>query len=167
MTPTSPGLTPNTRTEAEAAFSYNAMVQTVSAAKPQATTPLTENLPSRPQLQTRTSYNYAYAATASNLSYEPPYPSDETAEAVRGNLSRGTTQAVLETIASGVAPKETLLSKRQNREGERRTSQIAAPRPQVQNRQSYNQQDMKRIMSEKFMENGVIQPAATGYNSVG
>ena len=170
LTPTEPGLTPNTRSEAEAALSYNASRQTASAAAPQATTPTGEN--ARPPLHTRNSSNYATAASQANLSFEPPYPTESTAEAVRGNLSRGTTQAVLERITSPTSPPpaETLLSKRQSREGERRTSQIAADggRPKAYQRQSYNQQDLKRVMSEKLMEDGTEKKSgdATGYDSV-
>lgn len=164
-TPTEPGLTPNTRSEAEAALTYNALLQTASAGKPQATTPTVE----RPSLYTRDSSNYATAAGAASLSAEPPYPS-ESAEAIRGNLSRGTTQAVLEKMASPTSPppQETLLSKRASREGERRTSQVAADggRPGVYSRQSYNQEDLKRVMSEKLMELQKGSGEATGYDSV-
>ena len=148
-TPTEPGLTPNTRTEAEAALTYNALVQTASAAAPQATTPTAEK--PRPTLHTRDSSNYADAATSAHLSAEPPYPTDETAEAVRGTLSRGTTAVVLERMTSPTSPtpEETLLSRRATREGERRTSLVAADgggsqRPVFNQRQSYNQQDLKR-----------------------
>lgn len=170
LTPTEPGLTPNTRTEAEAALSYNATLQTQSAAAPQATTPTGER--ARPPLHTRNSSNYATAASSANLSFEPPYPTESTAEAVRGNLSRGTTQAVLERITSPTSPPpaETLLSKRASREGERRTSQIAADggkRPLAYQRQSYNQEDLKRVMSEKMMEDGPKKSGdASGYDSV-
>jgi hypothetical protein len=172
-TPTGPGLTPNTRTEAEAALSYNSSRQTASAAQPQATTPATEEEPTHPLLQARTPSNYQAAAAVANLSYEPPYPSDETAEAVRGNLSRGTTQAVLAKMASSENPIESLLSKRASREGERRTNALAADgvdrgsaRPNFSQRQSYNQQDLKRLMSEKMMLDGAKAPSETGYNSV-
>jgi hypothetical protein len=167
--PTSDVLTPNTRSEAEIALAYNAARQTASAAAPQATTPIDES--GRPILPSRTSSNYADAATGANLSYEPPYPSEATAEQVRVNLSRGITAEVLERITSPTSPPpvESLLSKRASKEGERRTSQIAANsgRPRMQQRQSYSQQDLKRIMSEKLMEDGATaQPDATGYDSV-
>lgn len=174
LSPTEPDLTPNTRTEAEAAPSYNDLLQTASAAAPQATTPTTPTTEQkRPTLHTRTSSNYATAASSANLSFEPPYPTDATAEAVRGNLSRGTTQAVLEKMQSPTSPsaEETLLSKRASREGERRASKVAADgegqRPLAYQRQSYNQEDLKRVLSEKLMEDGAKAPGeATGYDSV-
>jgi hypothetical protein len=165
--PSEPLLTPNTRSEAEAALTFNATVQTASAAAPQATTP-----PARPPLHTRNSSNYATAASYANLSFEPPYPTEDTAEAVRGNLSRGTTQAVLERITSptSVSPEETLLSKRASREGERRTSKVAADggRPEAYQRQSYSAQDLKRVMSEKLMGDDKPEASgdATGYDTV-
>jgi hypothetical protein len=77
----------------------------------------------------------------------------------------------LEKITSPTSPPpvETLLSKRASNEGERRTSQIAADggRPRMQQRLSYSQQDLKRVLSEKLMEDGEAAPAdATGYDSV-
>lgn len=51
----------------------------------------------------RQSHNYLDAATEAGLppsACEPPYPTEETAEQVKGNLSRGTTQAVLEKMDS-------------------------------------------------------------------
>ena len=167
ITPQEPVLTPNTRSEAEAALSYNATLQTASAAAPQATTP-----PARPSLHTRNSSNYVNAASSANLPFEPPYPSEDTAEAVRGNLSRGVTQAVLERITSptGPSPEETLLSKRASREGERRTSKVAADggRPTAYQRQSYSEQDLKRVLSEKLMvdDGKTASGDATGYDSV-
>ncbi|KIW08709.1 uncharacterized protein PV09_00655 [Verruconis gallopava] len=168
---TSPGLTPNSRSEAEIALAYNAFHQTSSAGKPQATTPTAEDLPMRPALKTRTSSNYQAAAALAHVSFEPPYPTDETAQAVRGTLSRGTTQVVLDKMATE-DPGETLLSKRQSREGARRTSEVAADggsiaRPGLNTRQSYNEQDLKRMMTEKLMQDDDSKsPDAAGYESI-
>lgn len=164
-----PILTPNTRAEAEAALSYNAMRQSP------VTTPKTEDRSTRPSLQNHTPSNYQAAAAVANLSYEPPYPSDKTAEAVRGNLSHGTTQAVLEETADGrdsPGHGESLLRKRESREGARRTSQISADgsrdaRPRPYQRQIYNQEDLKRLMTQRLMEDDMDDPDETGYTSAG
>lgn len=54
-------------------------------------------------MQSRQSHNYLDAATEAGLPpsvCEPPYPTEETAEHVKGTLSRGTTQAVLKKMDS-------------------------------------------------------------------
>ncbi|RDI86236.1 hypothetical protein Vi05172_g3713 [Venturia inaequalis] len=98
-TPTDIGaITPNTRSAAEAAFTFNALHQTSSSGPPMPFVPHSEY----PMLR-RQSHNYLDAATEAGLppsACEPPYPTEETAEQVKGNLSRGTTQAVLEKMDS-------------------------------------------------------------------
>lgn len=135
ITPTDIGaLTPNTRSEAEAAFTvgpqvssqpisipdpaqahphplyhihasspnspvdaqFNALHQTSSSGPPKPFVPHPEY-----PMQRRQSHNYLDAATEAGLppsACEPPYPTEETAEQVKGNLSRGTTQAVLQKM---------------------------------------------------------------------
>jgi hypothetical protein len=135
ITPTDLGaLTPNTRSEAEAAFTvspqvstqlifipepalphplyhihasspsspvdaqFNALHQTSSSGPPKPFVPHPEY-----PMQRRQSHNYLDAATEAGLppsACEPPYPTEETAEQVKGNLSRGTTQAVLQKMDS-------------------------------------------------------------------
>ncbi|QDS70730.1 hypothetical protein FKW77_002945 [Venturia effusa] len=157
ITPTDVGaLTPNTRSEAEAAFTFNALHQTSSSGPPKPFVPNPEH-----PLQRRQSHNYLDAATQAGLppsASEPPYPTEETAEQVKGNLSRGTTQAVLEKMesltkttneggaveaepdhvtfagtssdsADGSALETGGLNKRLAREGHRRTSSITVPVP--------------------------------------
>lgn len=193
ITPTDIGaLTPNTRSEAEAAFTvgpqvssqpisitepahphplyhihtsspnspvdaqFNALHQTSSSGPPKPFVPHPEY-----PMQRRQSHNYLDAATEAGLppsASEPPYPTEETAVQVKGNLSRGTTQAVLEkmdsmtktttTSADGTVKEEHThvsfagsttttssvldiggLNKRLAREGHRRTSSITVPVP--------------------------------------
>jgi hypothetical protein len=79
---------------------------------------------------------------------------------------------VLDRITSPTSPspEETLLSKRASREGERRTSMVKADggRPAAYQQQSYNAQDLKRVLSEKLMgeEKKEASGDATGYDSV-
>lgn len=155
VTPTDIGaLTPNTRSEAEAAFTFNAMYQTSSSGPPKPFVPH-QNY----SMQRRQSHNYLDAANEAGLppsTCEPPYPTEETAEQVKGNLSRGTTQAVLQkmdsltkitnsfgetrtehthvtfagqTTTSGPELDTGALNTRLAREGHRRTSSITVPVP--------------------------------------
>jgi len=203
VTPTSPGLSPNTRAEAEAAFTYNALYQTASAAHPQPITPLTEM--SQPMLPVRGAPsssgasngndNYLHAASAAGFTIEPPYPSDGTAEQVKGTLSRGTTQAVLRKMdsagsADGFEFGGTVLGKRVSREGERRTSRIPVPntdgsaavngagaeagkeptgmvKPGFDRQVSWSKEDMKRVMQERLMKDEAGSGENAGYSSVG
>lgn len=129
------------------------------------------------------SSNYLSAASAAGLALEPPYPSDGSAERVRhlsgGTLSRGTTQAVLQKMDSGEL--DTELKRRAAKEGERRTSQLspvgsrdaegdaagAAKKPGFDRTQSWNQQDVKRVMSEKLMSDEQGSGDGVGYSSKG
>jgi hypothetical protein len=99
------------------------------------------------------------------------------------SLSRGTTRAVLEKMASPDFGTE--LGKRMNREGERRTSSIpvgsaeservmaAVDRghgekgaaPAFNRQQSWNQEDMKRVMTERLMR--PVDDEDGGYSSAG
>jgi len=169
-TPTSPALTPNTRTEAEAALSYNALHQTSSAGYPNPGHPARSN-----------SHNYLDAASAAGYpptSAEPPYPTEATAEQVKGTLSRGTTQAVLqkmESVSAGenMSFEASELGRRVSREGERRTSLIQMTstststtdgtvdaegvfggsgeeaKPTFDRRQSWRSEDLKRLRYEQ------------------
>ncbi|TID26776.1 hypothetical protein E2P81_ATG01239 [Venturia nashicola] len=77
---------------------FNALYQTSSSGPPK---PFVQH-PEYP-MQRRQSHNYLDAATEAGLppsTCEPPYPTEETAEQVKGNLSRGTTQAVLQKMDS-------------------------------------------------------------------
>lgn len=194
--PTTPtefdALTPNTRSEAEAAFAvgpqpsspsshfcgpnhifyqihtsapsspiesqFNTLYQTSSSGPPK---PFVVPHPEYPLLR-RQSHNYIDAANDAGLppsTCEPPYPTEATAEQVKGNLSRGTTQAILEkmdsitkttsangetktehthvtfsgetttTISGGPEPDVGDLDMRLAREGHRRTSSITVPVP--------------------------------------
>jgi hypothetical protein len=172
-------LTPNTLAEAESAFTFNSTLQTSSAGKPQPTTPLPSGLPSS---------NYLSAATAAGLVVEPPFPDDLPLEHVRslpaGTLSRGTTQAVLQKMDSG-----TELGRRGSKEGVRRTNMIQVPaekgdgdagggttddikgvdgvasKPGFDRRQSWNKEDLKRVMSERLMTEDVASDENAGYVS--
>jgi hypothetical protein len=159
-------LTPNTLAEAESAFTFNSTLQTSSAGKPQPHTPL----PTSDSPQS----NYLSAASAAGLVAEPPYPDDLPLEHVRslpgGALSRGTTQAVLQKMDSG-----TKLGKRGNKEGVRRTNAIQVPggtedgvdggasKPRFDRTQSWNKEDLKRVMSERLMTGEAS--GNTGYES--
>jgi hypothetical protein len=132
ITPTDIGaLTPNTRSEAEAAIAvrplspspsplpphhplyhihtsapssplidpqFNVMHQTASSGPPR---PFFPPPHAEYPMHRRQSHNYLDAATEAGLppsACEPPYPTETTAEQVKGNLSRGTTQAVLQKM---------------------------------------------------------------------
>ena len=85
--PPSGTLTPNTRSEAEAALTHNALVQSSCAGRPQPTTPLSPP-----------SSNYL---TASNST--PPAPEQSLRSVTSASpppLSRGTTAAVLSKMSS-------------------------------------------------------------------
>jgi hypothetical protein len=173
-------LTPNTLAEAESAFTFNSTLQTSSAGKPQPTTPLPSD---------SSSSNYLSAASAAGLVIEPPFPDDVPLEHVRslptGTLSRGTTQAVLQKMDSG-----TELGKRGSKEGARRTNMIQVPvekeesgtaaggaasgstgvdgvasKPGFDRRQSWNKEDLKRVMSERLMTEDVASDENAGYVS--
>lgn len=173
-TPAVAPLSPNTLAAAEAALRYNKSIQTSSAGRPQPTTPLG---PSRP------SSNYAAAALQRGANPSAPHPpsfqaaeSTDSAASVEledaplvlepGKLSRGTTQLVLEKMASPEF--ESALRKRMSREGERKTRLVpvksgesgsadgetggaGAAKPGFDRQQSWSQEDMKRIMSERLM----------------
>jgi hypothetical protein len=133
---------------------FNAMHQTSSSGPPKPFVPH-QDYP----MQRRLSHNYLDAANEAGLppsTCEPPYPTEQTAEQVKGNLSRGTTQAVLQkmdsltkiinssgetraehthvtfagqTTTSGPELDAGTLNKRLAREGHRRTSSITVPVP--------------------------------------
>jgi len=153
ITPTDIGaLTPNTRSEAEAALTFNALHQTSSSGPPKPFFPRPEY-----SMHRRQSHNYLDAATEAGLppsTCEPPYPTEETAEQIKGSLSRGTTQAVLQKMDSLSVSKNSsgetrvehthvafasqstvpeldggMLSKRLSREGQRRLSSNSVPGP--------------------------------------
>jgi len=170
-------LTPNTLAEAESAFLFNSTLQTSSAGKPQPTTPLPSTQPHS---------NYLSAASAAGLALEPPFPDDVHLEHVRslptGALSRGTTQAVLQKMDSGSSLE---LGRRGSKEGAKRTSLIKMPgeggdgadgaadgvdgaygkKPGFDRKQSWNKEDLKRVMSEKFMAQVEGSGEAAGYDS--
>jgi len=174
-------LTPNTLAEAESAFLFNSTLQTSSAGKPQPTTPLPSTHPHS---------NYLSAASAAGLALEPPYPDDVPLEHVRGlpsgALSRGTTQAVLQKMDSGSSVE---LGRRGSKEGAKRTSLIKMPggdgggkdgvkdgavdgidgasgkKPSFDRKQSWNKEDLKRVMSERLMTEVDGSGEAAGYDS--
>jgi hypothetical protein len=167
----SEGLTPNTRTEAEAALTYNALRQTISAASPQPTTPAlkhTDN-PLATRLAPSSSSSTANSSDPNSLLPEPPYPSEDTAELVRGNLSRGTTQAVLQKMDVGLDG-TSLLAKRMSRDSASTGAADGVPaggsaKPVFNRQQSYSKEDMKRMMSERLMS-GDAPHDGQGYSSV-
>jgi hypothetical protein len=168
-------LTPNTLAEAESAFLFNSTLQTSSAGKPQPTTPLPSTEPHS---------NYLSAASAAGLAFEPPFPDDVPLEHVRSlpALSRGTTQAVLQKMDSGSSVE---LGRRGSKEGAKRTSMIKMPgegvegkdgavdgvggasatKPSFDRKQSWNKEDLKRVMSERLMTEVDGSGEAAGYDS--
>lgn len=203
--PQDPLLTPNTLSEVEMALKYNELYQTSSAGRPQPTTPLG---PSR-----QSSNYYATAALKHGIDPAAPHPpsflpaeSTDSGYSVgehdadglsagaveAGKLSRGTTQAVLEKMASSDFD-GSLLRKRGSREGERRTRLVpvksgesipdtAFDRPAgdgevvdggggvkklgFDRQGSWSQEDMKRVMTERLMA-PVGEEESAGYSSAG
>jgi len=177
-------LTPTALSEAEAALIYNEALQTSSAGRPQPTTP--QRLPSN---------NYICAASNLGIRPSAPHPpslqaqeSIESATSVGHEddaavppLSRGTTRIVLEKMASPDFGSE--LGKRFRREGQRITSSnpiksteenVTADdgdddekvvKPTFNRQQSWSQQDMKRVMTERLM--GPVGEEDGGYSSAG
>jgi len=173
-------LTPNTKREAEEAFTFNSTYQTASAAAPQPTTPeLASNV------TTTATHNYLSAAKSAGLPEpEPPYPSDGLSPLFNGKpggtLSRGTTQAVLQKMDSGEVPIGEALGRRATREGEKRTSNIGVDglgqgkgidgatgadfKPSFDRKASYNREDLKRVVSERWMK-GTGEGEDVGFTS--
>lgn len=179
-------LTPSALSEVEAALTYNETLQTSSAGRPQPTTP--QRLPSN---------NYICAALNMGANPGAPYPPSLQAQGsidstesvgheddvVARPLSRGTTQAVLEKMASpefGSA-----LRKRMSREGEGRASSVPI-RPTESERdvtvtdrggdekgvrtvfnteQSRSHEAVKKMMEERLM--WLMDNEDRGYSSAG
>jgi hypothetical protein len=186
-------LTPNTRTEAEAALQHNVSCQTSSAGRPQPTTPLPTSTPTS---------NYLAAAEAHGISTGIPHPptststipvlrtedgtasneSYDTYSRVWAPLSRGTTAAILQKMNSGdynFGDSTSGLARRVSREGERRTSLVtvksregqadkkdAEPKQGLQRHQSWRQEDMKHSIMQQYMQVPEA-PSSYGYSSRG
>ncbi|KAF2429400.1 hypothetical protein EJ08DRAFT_650430 [Tothia fuscella] len=192
-------LTPNTLTEAEAAFTFNSTIQTSSAGKP---TPITPPIPTNQNstfLDPSSANDNTSGPRGGGPQPEPPYPSDGTTPHFTGlpggTLSRGTTQAVLQKMDSlGLDGIGSELGRRGSREGEKRTRDILLPasalgganenkganakenenkleneggKPGFDRRQSYNKEDLKRVMSEGLMGEGKGEGHGVGYSSRG
>ena len=191
--PTDPPLTPNTLTAAEEALRFNEALQTASAGAPQPTTPAVSR---------RTS-NYAAAAAHSGLNAGAPYPAsfrarsstdsgtstahdddadDDAAAAPAfeafepGKLSRGTTQAVLEKMASHEFVAGGTLARRLGRAAERPAAEggperadgvpRAGAKPGFDRQVSWSAEDRKRAMTQGLMR-PVGENESAGYSSAG
>lgn len=161
------GLTPNTRSEAEAALTHNIAAQTDSAAP---TTPLHENTqpsmdadnvteaqqayrrPFGPICTSSTNYEMALheahnqASASSNLSSDTSVPADAITD--RSNVdSPLSSMTPFPPPGQGVVPLHTGVGNRQAKKTRPRGLSLAA----LAKQQSWNDQDMKRVLQGPLM----------------